>query len=186
MKHPLVKEIIFSREQIQERTKVLAEEISQYYKEQKTESLLCIGLLKGCIPFYAEFIANYNGNCETDYMVVSSYRGGIKTSGEPKILLDVNTPLKDRDVLIIEDIIDSGFTLEYIKHYFINRGAKSVKIVTLLDKKVGRKADIKPDWYGFDVDDEFIIGYGLDYQEKLRNLPYIATCDTDKLKDWKW
>ncbi|WP_026389626.1 hypoxanthine phosphoribosyltransferase [[Acholeplasma] multilocale] len=187
-KHPLVKDILFTREQIQIRTKEVVGDIEEFYaKETVAEnSLLLVGLLKGCVPFFAEVMANLEMNCETDFMVVSSYRGGTKTTGEPKILLDVNTTLSGRDILIVEDIVDSGYTLEYVKKYFYGRGAKSVRILTLLDKPSGRKADLKSDWNCFTIENEFVIGYGLDYQEKLRNLPYVATCDTSKLDDWKW
>ncbi|WP_027062941.1 hypoxanthine phosphoribosyltransferase [Mesoplasma seiffertii] len=187
-KHPLVKQILFSREEIKTRTAEVAKEIEDFYKTQdlKDNTLLLVGLLKGCIPFYAEFMTNFNFECDTDFMVVSSYRGGTKTSGDPKIMLDVNTSLKDRDILIVEDIIDSGYTLEYVKNYFLNRGAKTVRVLTLLDKPEGRQVVITPDWSCFTIANEFVIGFGLDYQERLRNLPYVGICDTSKLKDWKW
>ncbi|ATZ18940.1 hypoxanthine-guanine phosphoribosyltransferase [Williamsoniiplasma somnilux] len=186
--HPLVKDVLFTREQIQAQTKKIAQDIVAYYKGQnlKNNTIVLIGLMKGCIPFMAEFLANFEMECETDFMVVSSYKGGLKTSGDPKIVLDINTSLRDRDVLIIEDVIDSGITLEYMKNYFSSKGTNSVKIVTLIDKKGNREVDIVPDWTCFEIGPEFIIGFGLDYQERLRNLPYVATCDTNKLKDWKW
>lgn len=186
--HPLVKDILFTREQISNRTAQVAKEIVQHYQaaEVQDNTVLVIGLLKGCVPFMAEFLANFEMECETDYMVVSSYKGGLKTSGEPKIVLDVNTTIKNRDVLIVEDVIDSGITLEYMKSYFLNRGAKSVKILTMIDKAGNREVDVTPDWTCFNIGPEFIIGFGLDYEERLRNLPYVATCDLRKLKNWKW
>lgn len=105
---------------------------------------------------------------------------------EPKILLDLQTDVRDRDILIVEDIIDTGATLKYVYDYLLDSGARSVKILTMLDKPSRRIADIQADWACFTIEPEFVIGYGLDYQEKIRNLPYVAICDTDKLKDWKW
>ncbi len=119
-------------------------------------------------------------------MVVSSYHGSTSSNSAPKINLDLNTDVKDRDILIVEDIINTGFTLKYVKEYLLNKGAKSVKILTMLDKPSGRKIDLTPDWVCFTIDPCFVIGYGLDYQEKIRNLPYVAVCDTTKLDDWKW
>lgn len=190
-KHPLVKEIIFTNEQITTRTKAVAAEISTFYEQQTTEikehTVLILGLLKGCVPFYAEFLKHFGYECETDFMVVSSYRGTTKTSGEPKIVLDVNTTLKDKDILIVEDVIDSGLTLKYIKAYLIGKGAKTVRIVTLIDKNnPTRVAGIQADWSCFKMEDEFILGFGLDYQERLRNLPYIGTIDEEQAKNWKW
>ncbi|WP_339021309.1 hypoxanthine phosphoribosyltransferase [Spiroplasma endosymbiont of Atherix ibis] len=186
--HPLVKEILFSKEEIETRTKQLAKEIESYYKSKNVNenTVILIGLLKGCIPFMADFIKYFDHECQTEYMVVSSYLGGTKTTGEPKINLDLNISIKDKHVLIIEDIIDSGITLKYVKNYISFKGAKEVKVVTLLDKPEGRTVKIDADWSGFVIKHEFVIGYGLDYDERLRNLPYIAVCDVDKLKVWKW
>ncbi|MER2254082.1 MAG: hypoxanthine phosphoribosyltransferase, partial [Priestia megaterium] len=111
---------------------------------------------------------------EMDFMDVSSYGGGMTSSGEVKILKDLDTSVEGRDILILEDIIDSGLTLSYLVELFKYRKAKSIKIVTLLDKPTGRKASIKADYVGFEVPDAFVVGYGLDYQEKYRNLPYIG------------
>ncbi|WP_342275568.1 hypoxanthine phosphoribosyltransferase [Spiroplasma endosymbiont of Cantharis lateralis] len=186
--HPLVKKILFNQEEIDKRTSELATEIESYYRQQnvKDNTVIIVGLLKGCVPFMANFIKHFNHECQTEYMVVSSYMGGTKTSGEPKINLDLNLSIKDKHVLIIEDIIDSGITLNYIKKYISFKGAKEVKIVTLLDKKEGRVVPIKSDWVGFEIANEFVIGYGLDYDERLRNLPYIAVCDVEKIENWKW
>ena len=112
--------------------------------------------------------------CEIDFMCVSSYGSGTKTSGVVKIIKDLDIDLKDRDLLIVEDILDSGMTLSYIKEMLKQRGTKSIKICTLLDKPERRKADITPDYVGFTVPDEFVVGYGLDYDEKYRNLPYVG------------
>ncbi|AGR40891.1 hypoxanthine phosphoribosyltransferase [Spiroplasma taiwanense] len=188
MNHPLVKKILFSEDQIDKRVSELTDEIAEYYKKNnlKENTVLLIGLLKGCVPFMANFLKHFKYECQTEYMVVSSYLGGTKTSGEPKINLDLNISVKDKHILIVEDIIDSGITLDYIKKYLYFKGAKEIKIVTLLDKPEGRKIELKADWNGFKVENEFLIGFGLDYEERLRNLPYVAVCDVTKLKDWKW
>ncbi|QEH61533.1 hypoxanthine phosphoribosyltransferase [Spiroplasma chinense] len=188
MKHELVKEILYTKEQIDVRTKELAEEISKFYETQevKDNTVILIGLLKGCVPFMANFLNNFTYECQTEYMVVSSYLGGTKTSGEPKINLDLNLSIKDKTILIVEDIVDSGLTLDYVKKYLYFKGARDVKILTMLDKPEGRKVEMNVEWSGFTIQNQFVIGYGLDYEERLRNLPYVAICDTDKLKDWKW
>ncbi|ATZ16205.1 hypoxanthine phosphoribosyltransferase [Entomoplasma freundtii] len=187
-KHPLVKKVLIDSDQIKKRTKELASQISEYYRSQNINdnTVLLVGLLKGCIPFMAEFMNNFDYECDTDYMVMSSYQGGTKADGNPKIVLDLNSNLKGRHILILEDVIDSGLTLDFVKRYFYNRQAADVKIVTLIDKPMKRKVDLQPDWSGFEIGDEFLIGFGLDYQERLRNLPYVASCDVSKLKDWKW
>ncbi|MBH8623421.1 MULTISPECIES: hypoxanthine phosphoribosyltransferase [Spiroplasma] len=188
--HPLVKEVLITAEEIEQKCLELGQEISSYYLNEypvQDNTILCLGLLKGCIPFMAKFIPHLVGvECETEYMVVSSYFGGVKSNGVPQILLDLPIPVTNRDVLLVEDIIDSGKTVKMIKEYLYLKGARSVKVVTLLDKKAGRKVDLVADWYGFDVPDAFLIGFGLDYEERLRNLPYIAIADTAKLKTWQW
>ncbi|MBW3057748.1 hypoxanthine phosphoribosyltransferase [Spiroplasma poulsonii] len=188
--HPLVKEVLITAEEIEQKCLELGQEISSYYLNEypvQDNTILCFGLLKGCIPFMAKFIPHLVGvECETEYMVVSSYFGGVKSNGVPQILLDLPIPVTNRDVLLVEDIIDSGKTVKMIKEYLYLKGARSVKVVTLLDKKAGRKVDLVADWYGFDVPDAFLIGFGLDYEERLRNLPYIAIADTAKLKTWQW
>ncbi|MFU0252572.1 hypoxanthine phosphoribosyltransferase [Spiroplasma sp. Moj] len=188
--HPLVKEILITTEEIDEKCFELGQQISHYYLNEypaKDNTILCLGLLKGCIPFMAKFISHLVGiECETEYMVVSSYFGGIKSKDTPQILFDLPMPITNRDILLVEDIIDSGKTIKMIKDYLYLKGARSVKVVTLLDKKAGRKVDLAADWYGFDVPPAFLIGFGLDYQERLRNLPYIAIADQKKLATWKW
>lgn len=187
--HPLVKEIIITNAQIVERSRQLAIKISEFYKQDlnlNQNSLLCVGLLKGCIPFMAEFIKHLEIECETQYMLVSSFFGGTKASGTPQIILDIPVVVVNRDILIVEDIIDSGLTLKMIKEYLLLKGASSVRVVTLLDKKQGRKVELDADWSGFDVPKAFLIGFGLDFEEKLRNLPYVAIADSEKIKKWKW
>ncbi|MEH7263119.1 hypoxanthine phosphoribosyltransferase, partial [Priestia megaterium] len=135
---------------------------------------LVIGVLKGAMPFMSALIKRVDTYLEMDFMDVSSYGNAMVSSGEVKILKDLDTSVEGRDILILEDIIDSGLTLSYLVELFKYRKAKSIKIVTLLDKPTGRKASIKADYVGFEVPDAFVVGYGLDYQEKYRNLPYIG------------
>jgi hypoxanthine phosphoribosyltransferase len=135
---------------------------------------LAIGVLKGAMPFMGDLMKRIDCYVEMDFMDVSSYGNATVSSGEVKIVKDLNTSVEGRDLLIIEDIIDSGLTLSYLVDLFKYRKANSIKIVTLLDKPSGRKVDLKADYIGFEVPDAFVVGYGLDYAEKYRNLPYIG------------
>jgi hypoxanthine phosphoribosyltransferase len=166
-----IEKILFSEEEIQAKIKELAQELTEEYKDKIP---LAIGVLKGALPFMTDLLKRMDTYLEMDFMDVSSYGSGFVSSGEVKILKDLDTSVEGRDILIIEDIIDSGLTLSYLVELFRYRKAKSIKIVTLLDKPTGRKADIKADYVGFICPDEFVLGYGLDYIEKYRNLPYIG------------
>lgn len=166
-----IQEILISEEQIQEKVKELGKILSEEYKDKFP---LTIGVLKGALPFMADLIKRLDIHIEIDFMDVSSYGNSTVSSGEVKIIKDLNTSVEGRDVLIVEDIIDSGSTLKYLVELFKHRKAKSVKIVTLLDKPTGRKVDLKADIAGFIVPDAFVVGYGLDYAERYRNLPYIG------------
>jgi hypoxanthine phosphoribosyltransferase len=166
-----IEKILFSEEEIQAKIKELAAELTEEYKDKLP---LAIGVLKGALPFMTDLLKRMDTYLEMDFMDVSSYGSGFVSSGEVKILKDLDTSVEGRDILIIEDIIDSGLTLSYLVDLFRYRKAKSIKIVTLLDKPTGRKADIKADYVGFICPDEFVLGYGLDYIEKYRNLPYIG------------
>ncbi|MRG88192.1 hypoxanthine phosphoribosyltransferase [Salinibacillus xinjiangensis] len=169
--HNDIKEVLIAEEDIQEKIKLLAGELTEEYQDRFP---LAIGVLKGALPFMADLLKRVETYLEMDFMDVSSYDGGMKSTGEVKIIKDLNTKVEGRDILIIEDIIDSGLTLSYLVDLFKYRKAKSIKIVTLLDKPTGRQADVKADMVGFEVPDAFVVGYGLDYQEKYRNLPYIG------------
>ncbi|ASP28630.1 hypoxanthine-guanine phosphoribosyltransferase [Spiroplasma corruscae] len=187
-RHPLVKKVLVDKVEIDSKIDSLANEVNSYYKNKKVKdnTVVIIGLLKGCIPFMASLIKKFDFQCVIDFMIVSSYGGTLTNIHEPKILHNINTDIKDADVLIVEDIIDTGITLNFMKDYLEKKGAKEVKVITLASKPNKLKTNIKPDWNGFEFGDEFLIGYGLDYQERFRNLPYIAICDTDKLNDWEW
>jgi len=169
--HNEIKEILISEEEIQAKCKEIGEQLT---KEYKGKFPLAIGVLKGAMPFMADVLRHIETHLEMDFMDVSSYGSGTRSTGEVKIVKDLDTKVEGRDVLIIEDIIDSGMTLQYLVDLFKYRKANSVKIVTLLDKPSGRTADIQADLIGFEVPDAFVVGYGLDYNEKYRNLPYIG------------
>lgn len=166
-----IQEILISEEEIQQKVKELGKLLSEEYANRFP---LVIGVLKGAMPFMSDLIKRVDTYLEMDFMDVSSYGNAMVSSGEVKILKDLDTSVEGRDILILEDIIDSGLTLSYLVELFKYRKAKSIKIVTLLDKPTGRKAAIKADYVGFEVPDAFVVGYGLDYQEKYRNLPYIG------------
>lgn len=166
-----IEKILISEEEIEAKLSELAGQLTEEYDGRFP---LAIGVLKGALPFMADLLKKIDTYLEMDFMDVSSYGRSTVSSGEVKILKDLNTPVEGRDILIIEDIIDSGLTLSYLVELFRYRKAKSIKIVTLLDKPTGRKADISADYVGFIVPDAFVVGYGLDYDEKYRNLPYIG------------
>lgn len=166
-----IERILISQEEIQVRCKELGKELTEIY--QNTNPLV-VGVLKGAVPFMADIVRSIDTYLELDFMDVSSYGNATVSSGEVKIVKDLDTNVEGRDLLIVEDIIDSGRTLAYLVNLFKYRKAKSVKIVTLLDKPEGRVVNIEADYVGFNVPNEFVVGYGLDYAEAYRNLPYIG------------
>lgn len=165
-------EILFTQEQIEQRIKELAQWVNENYKNSK--DLILVGLLKGSIPFLAQLMKEIKVDHAIDFIIASSYFGGVKSTGNAKIIMDLNIDILNKDVLVIEDIIDSGVTLSKIKLNLLTRNPKSLKIMTLLDKPSRRTIDIQPDVFGFVVPDKFLAGFGLDVKEKLRNLPYIG------------
>ncbi len=162
--------IIISEEQLKQRIRELGEQIT---KDYEGKNLLLVGILNGCVYFMTDLSREIDNLLQIDFMVVSSYGSSTKTSGVVKIVKDLNRSIEGLDVLIVEDIVDSGLTLSYIKDVLTARNPNSIKIVTLFDKPEGRKVDFKADYVGFHVPNEFIIGYGLDYAEKYRNLKDI-------------
>lgn len=163
--------ILLTQEQIWQRARELGEQITADYKG---EPLVLVGTLRGAVLWMADIMKNINLDLEIDFVSASSYGSGTVSSGEVKIKKDIELEIAGKHVLIIEDIIDTGNTLKALKDYFYIKKPKSVKICTLLDKPSRRTADVKGDYIGFEVDDLFIIGYGLDYDQKYRNLPYIS------------
>ncbi len=169
--HKDCEKLLLSEEQIKARVIEVARQVDADYSGKRP---LVVGILKGSIIFYADFIRCLDMPIELDFMAVSSYGSGSVSSGKLKIKKDLDKDVKDRDVIIVEDIIDSGFTLANLKRLLIDRGAKTVKIVTLLDKFARRTVAIEPDYNCFQIEDVFAIGYGLDYDEHYRSLPYIG------------
>lgn len=166
-----IEEILITEEEIEGKVRELGTILTEEYQDKFP---LAIGVLKGALPFMSDLMKRIDAYVELDFMDVTSYGNATVSSGEVKIVKDLNTSVEGRDVLIIEDIIDSGKTLSYLVDLLKYRKANSIKIVTLLDKPAGRKVDLKPDYTGFVVPDAFVVGYGLDYAEKYRNLPYIG------------
>lgn len=171
MLHPDIKEVLYSEEDIAKVTKDLGAVLTEEYKDKYP---LVIGILKGAVMFMTDLSRAMDCDLELDFMDVSSYGAGMESSGDVKIIKDLDTSVEGRDVLIVEDIIDTGRTLSYLIEIFRYRKAKSIKIVTLLDKKERRDVDLEADWVGIEVPNEFVVGYGLDYIERHRNLPYIG------------
>ena len=165
-----VESILISQEEIKEICKRLGEQITKDYQGKK---LLIVSVLKGAVVFMADLLREIKCDCQIDFIAVSSY-SGTKTTGVVKFKKDLDIDPDGMDILIVEDILDSGVTLSYLSGVLMGRNANSIKICTLLDKPANRRADIKADYVGCTVPDAFIIGYGLDYNEKYRNLPYIG------------
>ena len=161
---------LLTREEVEKRIKKLAKEIE---KDYCGKDLLVIGLLKGSIMFMSDLIKEMDLPVMIDFMSVSSYSGTTST-GVINVLKDTDISVKDKDVLIVEDIIDTGLTLSHVKKLLEDRGTKSLKICTLLDKPSRRTVEMKGDYVGFEIPDEFVVGYGLDYDQHHRNLPYVG------------
>lgn len=169
--HGEIDHILITEEEIKAKCQEIGKQLTEEYDGKFP---LAIGVLKGALPFMSDVLRYMEVHLEMDFMDVSSYGEGTTSSGEVKIVKDLNTKVEGRDLIIVEDIIDSGLTLSYLVDLFKYRKAKSIKIVTLLDKPSGRTAAIKADLIGFKVPNEFVVGYGLDYAERYRNLPYIG------------
>lgn len=171
MEQDILKTLI-GEEELQQKVKELGAQITKDYQGKK---LLLVSILKGSVIFMADLMRAIDTYCRIDFMSVSSYGSGVKTSGVVKIVKDLDIDIQGYDLLIVEDILDSGKTLSYIKKILIERNPKSIRICTLLDKPERRQVeDIKADYMGFEIPDEFVVGYGLDYAETYRNLPYIG------------
>lgn len=167
----VIKQVLVSEEEIAKKVEELAKKISEDYKGK---DLLLIGILKGSVIFMSALAQKIEFPVQMDFMAVSSYGKSSTSTGEVRINKDLDFSVEDRNLLIIEDIIDTGYTLGYLIDNLKKRGAKSIKVCTLLDKPDRRKVDINVDYLGFVIPDEFIVGYGLDYAEQYRNLPYVA------------
>ncbi|MBR6209310.1 MAG: hypoxanthine phosphoribosyltransferase [Oscillospiraceae bacterium] len=166
-----IESILLTEEQLQKRIREMGQEISRDYADRNP---IFIGVLKGCFMFMADLVRNVDVPCSIDFMAVSSYGNSTTTTGAVKITKDLREDIEGRDVVIVEDILDSGVTLHYLTGFLQNRRPASITIATLLDKPARRKAEVYAKYAGFEVPDAFVVGYGLDYAEKYRNLPYIG------------
>lgn len=166
-----IEKILITESQILEKSKFLGKKITRDYEGK---DLVLLGLLKGCIPFISDLSKHIKLPVEVAYMVVSSYHGEVTSSLEVQIKYDLEIPVKNRHVLIVEDIVDTGNTINTVIEILKFRGAKSVNVVTLLDKPTGRSKPFTPKYIGFEIPHSFVVGYGLDYKQKYRNLPYVG------------
>lgn len=167
--HKDIDKILVSEEDILNKCEELGAQISKDYEDKQP---IFIGLLKGSVPFMAELIKNISIDMEMDFMDVSSYSGTEQS--DVRIIKDLETPIRDKYVIVVEDIVDTGKTYLKVKELLYAKGAKDVKIVSLLDKKERREVEVVPDYIGFEIPNAFVVGFGLDYNEKYRNLPYIG------------
>ncbi|WP_313965617.1 hypoxanthine phosphoribosyltransferase [uncultured Streptococcus sp.] len=166
-----IKKIMISHDEIVVAARELGQKLTEDYQGKNP---ILVGILKGSVPFMAELIKHIDTHIELDFMLVSSYHGGTSSSGVINIIKDLDQDIKGRDILFVEDIIDTGKTLKSLKELFEGRQPASVKIATLLDKPEGRLVEIEADYTCFTIPNEFVVGYGLDYDENYRNLPYIG------------
>lgn len=164
------KKILFTREELAEKTRELGEKISEDYRDK---DLLVVSLLKGAFVFTADLVREIEVPVEIDFMTTSSYGHEEESTGKVKLVSDINTAVEGRDVLIVDDIMDSGYTMEKVRDYLASKNPKSIKICTMLDKPSRRQVDLEPDYVGFSIPDLFIVGYGLNYGDHYRNIPYI-------------
>ena len=170
--HDDLSNVLFTKEQIAEKVRDLAQQIDRDYEGR---DVLLVGVLKGAVPIMADLMRELDGQYPMDWMAVSSYGSGTKSSGVVRILKDLDTDLHGKDVLIVEDVIDSGLTLSWLRTNLESRGTRSVEICTLLRKPDAMKTSVDVRYVGWDIPNEFVVGYGLDFAEKYRNLDCIAT-----------
>lgn len=175
MRHD-VAEILYTESQLSEIVTRMGRQISEDYRDK---NLFMISVLKGSLIFMADLMRAVTVPCSIDFLSVSSYGGGTTTTGAVRILKDLDDPLEGKDLLIVEDILDSGVTLSFLMKHLSARNPRSIRLCTLLDKPERRRVDVHADYVGARVPDKFIVGYGLDYAEKYRNLPYIGVLKTE-------
>ncbi|MBU3830287.1 MAG: hypoxanthine phosphoribosyltransferase [Candidatus Limosilactobacillus merdavium] len=166
-----IERVLYSEEEINHRMDELAEQLTAEYKGQRP---LIISVMTGAVLFTVDMIKRMDIMAKLDFIDVSSYYGGTSSTGKVKLVQDLKSDVADRQIIIMEDIVDTGHTLKYLIDLLKERGAKSVKVCTLLDKPEGRQVDVKADYVGFNVPNEFLVGYGLDYKGYYRNLPYVG------------
>lgn len=178
--HPDVSHIIISEEDVRRRVAELGSQISDDYGD---ESILLVAVLRGAALFVADLARTISSPIELDFMAVSSYGSSTKSSGVVRIIKDLDETIEDRNVLVVEDILDSGLTLKYLLKNLASRKPRSLEVVTLLNKRGKQRVPIDCKYTGFDIPDEFVIGYGLDYAERYRNLPYIGVLKPEVYAD---
>ena len=166
-----IERVLFTEQELKDRVAEIAAQIDRDYAGKEP---MLISVLRGSFIFMADLVRSITLPCTVDFMAVSSYGAGTTSSGQVKITKDLSESIEGRDIIVVEDILDSGNTLNFLKQYFLTKGAASVSICTLLDKPSRRTKAITADYVGFVVPDEFVVGYGLDYCQKYRNLPYIG------------
>ena len=171
MLHKDVESVLISQEKLENIVKSLAKQIEKDYNDKE---FIMVGLLKGSMVFMADLMKQIDLDFSIDFMTASSYGSGTESSGKVKIVSDLTLSCEKKDILIVEDIIDSGNTLNFVINYLMTKGADSVRVCTLCDKPSRRKVPLTPDYCGAEIPDDFIVGYGLDYAERYRNLPYIG------------
>ncbi len=170
--HQDLKEILLTQQQLADKTKELAQRISDDYRGKK---FVMVTVLKGGFIFASDLVRQMDIDVDINFMAVSSYGSGTRSSGNVKIVKDLDSDIRGKHVLIVEDIVDSGHTLSFLMQLMKDRGAVDVKICTILNKPSRREVDIDVTYLGYDIPDEFVVGYGLDYDERYRNLPYLGT-----------
>jgi hypoxanthine phosphoribosyltransferase len=175
MRDPAVGEILVQPDELARRVRELGAEISRDY-EGREPLLICV--LKGAVFFLSDLMRALEVKCEVDFMAVASYGSATESSGVVRILKDLDAAIEDRDVLIVEDIVDSGLTLQYLLRNLGARGPKTLEVCALLTKPARRRVDLSPRYVGFEIPDRFVVGYGLDHAERFRNLPYVAVLNT--------
>ncbi|MBR1675885.1 MAG: hypoxanthine phosphoribosyltransferase [Clostridia bacterium] len=166
-----IERVLLSEEQLDKRIAEMAVQIDRDYEGKKP---LMVAILKGSIMFFTDLIRKMKINLEIDFMAISSYGHGVKSSGEVKMIKDLDRKVEGKDIIIVEDIIDSGYTMKYLKNMLEARKPNSIKICTLLDKPSRRETDVQVDYRGFEVENEFVVGYGLDYAGLYRNIPFVG------------
>lgn len=166
-----IEKVLFTEEEIQKKVAEIAKKISEDYKGKKV-LMLCI--LKGSVIFFSDLVRNLDIDCTFDFMVVSSYGNSTSSTGQVMILKDLSYSIEDMDVIIVEDILDTGNTLSYLKKILLQRNPASLKICTFLDKPSRRTQNLEADYSGYTIPDEFVVGYGMDYAELYRNLPFVG------------
>lgn len=167
----IIDRVLYSQEDIQKMCQTLGQQLTEEYAGKNP---IVVGVLKGAVFFLTDLVRQMDVKMQNDFMDVSSYGNGFESSGKVRLDIDVEADVKGRDVLLVEDIVDTGHTLKFMKEHLLKRGAKSVKCCALLNKTERREEDVEVDYYGANVENEFVVGYGLDYLNEYRNLPYIG------------